>query len=103
NTSGATLLHLAAEAGLANMVNELINVYHLDKDARDYHGYTPLHIAAVHNQLLVIFDLIMKHKVNKNLRTKQGLTPFDFVQNKKDFNLASLLKPNSSRKKPLSK
>ena len=81
------------------MVDTLINIYHLDKDAHDYHGYTPLHAAAIHNQPMVIFNLIVKHNAKKNLRTKEGLTPFDFVQNQKDPRLINLLKTKGPRRK----
>lgn len=70
---GRTVLHRAAEAGRAALVETLIRAG-AEADAIDEHGLTPLHIAAQHLRLDVVTALLAAN-ADANAVSASGQTP----------------------------
>lgn len=69
-------LHVAAEKGAVDKVEELLSSIGVDASASD--KATALHIAAAHNQTAVI-EALFAHKANPNARDSQQRTPLHWA------------------------
>ena len=73
----STILHWAAQYGLLDIVQVLINEYQFDPHCVDDDGDTPLHDAALRGQLNIIKYLITECHCNPLSKNKYAAIPLD--------------------------
>ena len=77
----STILHHAAQYGLLDIVQVLINEYQFDPHCVNDNGHSPLHYAAIRGQLNIIKYLITECHCNPLSESKCGYTPLDYANN----------------------
>ena len=77
SSGNSTILHCAAQYGLLDIVQVLINEYQFDPHCVNDYGSTPLHHAVITGQLNTIKYLITECHCNPLSKNKYGYTPLD--------------------------
>ena len=73
--NGRSLLHHACQSRNKELIDTLIEKYHLDPFGKDIDGQTPLHIAALFGLSKVVRHLIIKYMVNTEAYDHHNCTP----------------------------
>lgn len=82
NTKGQNILHVAAEAGKAKVVNYILRLPNSESliNMKDEDGNTPLHLASKGKHPKVIYALTWDDRVKLNLQNNHGLTALDVAE-----------------------
>mmetsp|Transcript_25649 Transcript_25649/g.64396 ORF Transcript_25649/g.64396 Transcript_25649/m.64396 type:complete len:1380 (-) Transcript_25649:3237-7376(-) len=75
NVGSQTVLHVAAENGYADLIEFLVDKYHINPNPTDTAGRTPLHIAATFGHLNVLDVLAVRAEVSISALTNVGESP----------------------------
>ena len=78
-TSCVSLVHLAAQNGWMEIINDLILKYKCDINCEDLDGRTPLHYAAANNHMEMVMYLIKEQHCDPMTRDNNSDTPLHWV------------------------
>lgn len=90
-TSGRSVLAWAASEGFAQIVNYLLGLTDVDKNATDNDGRSPLSYAAANGMIHVIELLLRDGEVRADLRDSKGRAPIDWARMNHHDAIVSLL------------
>lgn len=79
DAEGLTPLHHAVDAGLAQIVRELVRRYEADVNKQDLGGMTPLHYAVVLNNPEVVGELLWSPVLDASIKDGEGQTAMDLA------------------------
>ncbi len=90
-----TILHVATEYGLVNIINHIINQYIEDINSQDFLGWTALHWAAWLNEFNII-PILIKNGANLDTKGKNNETPLYLAAFKGNNEAVKLLLDNNA-------
>jgi ankyrin repeat protein len=99
-TSGRSVLAWAASEGFAQIVEYLLSIPHLDKNATDDDGRSPLSYAAANGMIQTLELLLRDSEVTKDLRDSKGRTPTDWARMNHHDAIVSLLSEHGFASNP---
>jgi ankyrin repeat protein len=90
-----TILHIAVEYNISNLINYIIKKYNQDIDLQDYLAWTPLHWAAWLNNSDII-SILIKNGANIDAKGKNNETPIYLAAFKGNIEAVKILLDNKA-------